>query len=88
VSHTSIPVRVHASARKNEFVGVRDGVLIVRVTATAIEGRANEALRRLMAKRLGVPRSAVAIVRGSRSRDKVIRIEGLDQQGVVDALAR
>jgi uncharacterized protein len=82
-----IPLRVQASARQNELVGIRDGVLIVRVTAPAIEGRANEAVRRLVAKHLRVPKSAVTIVRGDRSRDKVIQVEGLDNWAVLDAFA-
>ena len=86
VTRANIAVRVQASSRENEFAGLRDGVLVVRVTAPAIDGRANEAVRRLVAKRLRVPRSAVTIVRGSRSRDKLIQIEGLDHRAVLDAL--
>jgi uncharacterized protein (TIGR00251 family) len=83
-----MPLRVHASARNNELVGIRDGVLIVRVTAPAVEGRANESLRLLVAKRLRVPKSAVTIVRGHRSRDKVIEIDGLDRPTLLDALTQ
>jgi uncharacterized protein len=83
----NIALRVHASSRANELVGFNDGVLVVRVTAPPVEGRANEAVRRLVAKQLRVPRSAVTIVRGARSRDKVVRVEGLDHRAVVDALA-
>jgi uncharacterized protein (TIGR00251 family) len=86
VARARISVRVQASARRNELVGIRDGVLIVRVTAPAVEGRANESLCRLIAKRLRVPRSAVAIVRGQLSRNKVIEIDGLDQPTLQDAL--
>jgi uncharacterized protein len=88
VSAARISVRVQASARKSELVGVRDGVLIVRVTAPAIEGRANESLRRLIAKRLGLSKSAVTIARGQRSRNKVIEIDGLEQPAVLDLLTR
>jgi uncharacterized protein len=81
-----IAVRVQPSARENKIVGIRDGVLIVRVTAPAIEGRANESLARLLAKRLRVPRSSVTIIRGQRSRNKVIEIEGLDHPTLLGAL--
>jgi uncharacterized protein len=87
VTSARIPARVQPSSRQNDVVGIRNGVLIVRVAAPAVEGRANEALRRLLAKQLRVPRSSVAIVRGHRSRDKVIEIEGLDYSTVLDALA-
>jgi uncharacterized protein (TIGR00251 family) len=61
-------------------------VLIVRVVAPAVEGRANEAVRRLLAKQLRVSRSSVTIVRGQGSRDKVIEIEGVDYPTAVAAL--
>jgi uncharacterized protein YggU (UPF0235/DUF167 family) len=60
-------------------VGIREGVLVIRVTAPAVDGRANESMRRLVAKRLGVPKSAITIIRGQRSRDKVIAIDGVDE---------
>jgi uncharacterized protein len=82
-----VAIRVQASARKNAIVGIRDGVVLMRVTAPAIEGRANEAVQRFVARRVGVARSSVTIVRGHRSRDKVVEITGLDQPSVLNALA-
>jgi uncharacterized protein len=79
-------VRVQASARTNEVVGVRDGMLIARVTAPAIEGRANESVQKLVAKRLRVSKSSVRIVRGHRSRDKILEIDGLEETTIRDAL--
>jgi uncharacterized protein (TIGR00251 family) len=58
-------------------VGEREGKLVVRVAAPPVDGRANDALCKLLAKRAGVPRGQVAIVRGARSREKLVRIEGL-----------
>ena len=52
-------------------------VLKVRVRARPIEGEANAALVKLMARALGVPKSAVAIQRGGHSRTKILAIEGL-----------
>jgi uncharacterized protein len=49
-------------------------VLFVRVTATPEDGRANEAVLALIARVLGRPRSALSLLRGSTSRDKLIRI--------------
>lgn len=86
VTRTRLPLRVQASAHRDEVVAIRDGVLVIRVTAPAIEGRANEALRRLLAKRLGVPRSAITIVRGHHSRDKVIEIDGVEQSRLLAKL--
>jgi uncharacterized protein (TIGR00251 family) len=82
----SLAIHLQPSARNEAIHGIRDGVVTVRVTALAIEGRANEAVRRLVAKRLGVARSSVTIVRGHRSRHKVVEIDGLDRPVVLDAL--
>jgi uncharacterized protein (TIGR00251 family) len=65
---------------------MRDGVLQAKVTAPPVGGRANKALCRLIAKRLGVAPSRVAVVRGEKSRDKVVRVEGLSQGQSVEAL--
>lgn len=54
-------------------------VLHVRVTARATEGAANRALIQVVADALGVRRSAVSLVMGRRSRDKVVEVSGLDQ---------
>ena len=88
VTKVRFPLRVQSSARHNELVGFREGTLLVRVTAPAIEGRANESVRRLLAKRLGVPTSAVTILRGHRSRDKLIEIDGIDHPTLLETLAQ
>ncbi len=73
-----IAVRLQPRARTNEIVGERGGVLLVRVTAPPVDGRANEALCRLIAKRARVGVRRVSIVRGAGSRDKLVRVEGVD----------
>jgi uncharacterized protein len=56
---------------------VRAGALVVRVTAPPTESRANTAVRRLLAKRLGVAPGRVTVVRGETARDKLIEVEGV-----------
>jgi len=75
----TIAVRVQPRARRDEVLGMRDGVLVARVTAPALHGRANQALCTLIARRLGVGRAQVSILRGERSRDKLVRIAGADR---------
>ncbi|MBU2168598.1 MAG: DUF167 domain-containing protein [Alphaproteobacteria bacterium] len=57
-------------------------VLKARVRARPIEGRANEALVRLVAGALGLPRGAVSMHQGDRSRTKRLEITGMDEAGV------
>ena len=74
-----------ASADRVDGWGVdADGrpVLKVRVCARPVEGEANEALIKLLAKTLGVPRSSVALARGGQSRLKMIAIDGLDDETI------
>jgi uncharacterized protein len=86
VSSSTVSVRVRAGAHRDEVAGVLDGVVLVRVAAPAHEGRANRALCRLLAKRLAVAPSRVAIVRGHRSREKLVAVDGIDQASVDRAL--
>lgn len=74
-----------ASADRVDGWGVdADGraVLKVRVRARPVEGEANEALIKLLAKALDVPRSAVVLARGGQSRLKMIAIDGLDDEAI------
>jgi uncharacterized protein (TIGR00251 family) len=72
-----VDVRVVPRAARGEIVGERAGRLLIRVTAPPLEGRANDAVRRLLAKAAGVGVSRVQVVRGERARDKTLRIDGL-----------
>ena len=47
-----------------------------RVAAPPVGGQANAALVKLLAKRLGVPKSRISVVRGETAREKVVRVEG------------
>jgi len=72
-----ISVRLTPRASRDEIAGWRDDVLRVRVTAPPVEGKANDALARLLAKALDVPKSRVGVVTGTASRDKTVAIDGL-----------
>jgi uncharacterized protein (TIGR00251 family) len=74
-----LAVRVQPGASRDQLLGSRDGVLIIRVSAPAQEGRANAAVCKMLAKRLGVPASRVSVARGQRSREKLIEVDGIDQ---------
>jgi uncharacterized protein (TIGR00251 family) len=69
-------VRVAPRASRDAVLGVHGGALKVALTAPPVEGAANDALEKLLARLLDVPRRAVTIVRGERSRTKTVRVEG------------
>ncbi|HEX8832924.1 MAG TPA: DUF167 domain-containing protein [Abditibacteriaceae bacterium] len=74
---TLLPVRAKPRGRKNAIEGVRDGALIVSVTAPPTDGEANSAVIDVLSKAMHWPKSALDIFRGHKSRDKTIRISGL-----------
>jgi uncharacterized protein len=84
----SFSVRVTVRASRNAIEGEWQGALKVRLAAPPVEGRANEALRRLLAEHLNVPLSAVEIVSGERSRTKRLRIRGLTADQIRELVTR
>ena len=79
-SGLTLRVRVQPRAQRDALCGERGGALVVRVTAPPVEGRANEALAHVLARALGVPPSAVHVVRGATGRDKLVAVAGLSSQ--------
>ena len=82
-------VYLQPKASKNEIVGsYRDGIK-VKITAPPVEGKANEALIRFLAKELGVSPSCIEITRGHHSREKTLKISGnVDQELVKKILGK
>lgn len=75
---TTVRLRVSPGARRSELVGPYGAGWKVRVAAPAEDGRANDAVLRLLAETLDVPRRAVRIVSGHAARDKVVALADLD----------
>ena len=76
-------VRVTPRASRDGIEGEYQGALRVRLTAPAVEDRANDALRRLLAESLNVPLSAVRIVAGGRSRTKRVSVAGATRSQIL-----
>ncbi|HEV7474411.1 MAG TPA: DUF167 domain-containing protein [Pyrinomonadaceae bacterium] len=70
-------VRVVPRASRSEIVGEHDGALRVRIAAPPVDGAANEELVRLLARKLGVSRSAIEISSGLTGKLKLIRVTGV-----------
>ena len=70
-------IRVVPRAARSEIVGEHDGMLKVRIASPPVDGAANAEVVKLLAKKLGVPKSAVEIAAGHASKTKQIRITGV-----------
>ena len=81
-----IAVSATPRARASEIVGVVEGRLRVRVAAPPAGGRANAELRRLLARRLQVPPSAITIVAGGDSRHKRVAVAGISAGAAAERL--
>jgi len=82
----TIMVRVIPRASRDAIEGAYDEALKVRLMAPALENRANDALRRLLAERLNVQVAAVRIVAGEKSRTKRISIAGITREQIITKL--
>lgn len=71
-------VYIQPRASKNEIVGLYNEQLKIRLTAPALENKANEALIKFLAKELKIANKSVEIVNGEHSRSKLVKIVGLD----------
>lgn len=73
-------VKVIPRAKRDEIVGVENDAVKIRLNAPPVEGRANQALVKFLARTLGVSRSQIEIVGGATSRHKRVRVSGVGLQ--------
>lgn len=87
VSSATLAIRVQPGAKSNEVVGwIADGQaapsLKIRLRAAAVEGQANAALREFLAEILGMRGRQITLLQGEKSRQKLVRIDGLTLQEI------
>lgn len=75
-------VFVQPRASRNQFCGIHEGELKLRLTSPPVDGAANECCREFLAKQLKVPKSAVTLISGDSSRHKRLRIAGATTQQI------
>lgn len=67
-------IRVKPGAKRDAVGGEWNGALVVTVKAPAVEGKANEAVRKVLANALGVRARDLVVVQGERGRDKLVEL--------------
>jgi uncharacterized protein (TIGR00251 family) len=87
LAEARVEVRLRPRGGADALIGFVDGVLQARVSAPPVDGKANRALCKLVAKRAGVAPSRVSVLRGEKSRDKLLLVEGIDGDVLLAALA-
>jgi len=75
-------VRVQPRASRNAVEGEWQGALKVRLTAPPVDDKANAALCVFLAEQLNIPRSAVRILAGERSRNKRVEVRGVTAERI------
>ena len=78
----SFGISVKTSSGKTRIVGEENGILRVEVNAPPVEGKANAAVTKLIARSLDVAPSRVSIVAGEKSKKKRISVSGVDRASV------
>jgi uncharacterized protein len=77
-------LRVHIipNAKIDKVSGEYNSAIKIKLRAPAIEGKANAALRRFLAEKLSIPQRSIVLERGERSREKLIRIDRLNDEDI------
>lgn len=82
-SGSALHVRVQAGAKKTEIAEIlEDGTIKIRLTAPAVEGKANHALIEYLSKIFKVRSSCIEIVAGLRSRDKLVTVTNVTPEQI------
>jgi uncharacterized protein (TIGR00251 family) len=78
----TLTFHVVPNAKETRVVGQHGDAIKVKLKAKPIEGEANAALCKFLAEELGVPGCSVVLQRGGKSRDKIVRIDALEEKTI------
>jgi uncharacterized protein (TIGR00251 family) len=70
------------NAKQNNVTGEHGDAIKIKLRAPPLEGKANAALRSFLAEELEISERKIVLERGEKSRDKLVRIEGLSEEEV------
>jgi uncharacterized protein (TIGR00251 family) len=82
----TLSLRIHPGAKRNAVLTLHGDALKIALNSPPVDGKANEALIAFIAERLSLPRARVALVAGTTSRSKVLRVTGKSAAEVEAAL--
>jgi uncharacterized protein YggU (UPF0235/DUF167 family) len=77
---TRLTLKVRPGARETRFAGKLGEAWKLQVAAPPVDGKANEAIVRFLAKLAGVPAAGVRIVSGFAGSTKIVELEGIDAE--------
>jgi uncharacterized protein (TIGR00251 family) len=81
-----IRVKVIPRSSKTEIAGMEKDIYRVKITDPPVEGKANKALIALLAEKLGIAKRDIEITAGKTSRMKTVRVQGMSEVAVTQAL--
>lgn len=79
----TLTLHIQPGAKTTEIAGLHGDALKLRLAAPPVDGKANEALIRYLADRLGIPKSAIALRSGQTSRRKILEVTGCKLQNIM-----
>ena len=74
-----LTLKVQPGSSKKEVEGVSGDTLIVKLNSRPLDGKANEQLVELLSEELNIRKSLISIIRGHKSRRKVVEIRGIEK---------
>jgi len=86
--NSEITIRVIPNASRNEIVGMLEGALKIKVQAPPEGGRANKCVIQVLSKELDLPKRAVSILSGEKSRIKRVLLKGYNPEDFQGFLAK
>jgi uncharacterized protein (TIGR00251 family) len=78
---------IQPRASRNQILGIHNHCLKIKLTSPPVDGAANQACIKFLAKAFGISPSRITIVKGETSRNKIIQFEGMDSETFKNALA-
>lgn len=78
---------IQPRASRNQILGIHNHCLKIKLTSPPVDGAANQACIKFLAKAFGISPSRISIVKGETNKNKIIQIEGIDPQTFMNTLA-